>query len=57
MNEKTEEIEEKASERENADQISRGDSDVSMQAMSLAQIDDSELPQSVKDCLKGEKER
>ncbi len=57
MNEKIEEIEEKSSERENADQIYSGDSDGCMQGMSLEQIDDSELSQSVKDCLKGEKER
>lgn len=57
MNDQIEKIEEEASEGENADHISGVAPDGCSRAMDLDQIDDSELPQSVKDCLKVETER
>ena len=53
MSEKIGTFDEEASEREADDQITSKGVDSCSQAIVVEQIDDSELPQSVKECLKG----
>ncbi len=53
MSEEIVHVDEEAPERETDARISSGGADSCSQAIAVEQIDDGELPQRVKDCLKG----